>query len=982
MALGTTRSSRSRVSADSPRGSSAHSGWTHLGLTAIGAALLAVSASGKTALTAPVHDHHLVVIKAGTAHLVEDGVVLEGGASVLVNDGQIERVGGADMLVPPGAHVVDYGPDAVIVPGFVSADSGYASGVASQRTADPTLLALDGFDFYAHNLASLSGGITTAYINPASGRLIAGSGAVVKLAGHDRASRILSAQSSLHGAISSEARRTPGYWVPPVPATVDVGMGYAKPQLPRTLMGAFVALDELLGAAQGDSADARAAADAEYGPGISAALRKHLDARTPWRMNAETSGEIRSLLAFAAEKKLNLIVEGGRDAKDVAADLAASGTPVIFRVPFTPNSGARNWGKSPDAVWPEFDVPAALATAGVKFALARNGSTRDLLFAAQLSLRGGLSPAEALRSITLSSAEILGVDKRVGSLSAGKDADLVVMNGAPMQAGSSVLATWVGGERMWSAQESNSVVLEVEELHIGDGQVLRPGQLLMEGGVIREVGQSVSHPLGSLVIKGRAAMPGMIDAMGHLGLDGSMRAPDTDFDMSSIIAPGDEVDRRVAQAGITTVLLTPRGGNASGLQMTAYKPAAAEFKGQIVSDPATLMVNWTRPNRYDSGKMVQALLAKAADYREKWAEYEEELAQWQATPPEPDESASKKDDEEEDEDEDDEEAEEDEDDSKKKKKRKKKGEEEEPEADPVTGIWEGSLDAASIRFQMRLDGAEVEAYLRSSELSERLIELKGSFADKEIDLHGFGTKGAVRLQGKPSHGEFKGSVSLTGGEAQEFEAKRTSDQFPTADRPVRRLEDVSGPPRGMPRTPKLDKGLEPFRKAMDGSGTIVCEVDREDEILACVEAFNAYGIKPILYGAAGLDLVLDKVQSGIAGVLPVQQVLYSKADEGLRYYNRYADLQAAGVPVAFRSAAEEGAIELPNMAAFAVSKGMSPEGALRALTSDVADMFHISDRVGRLGAGLDADVLLIDGPPLAPATSVLRTWVRGREVIR
>ena len=88
----------------------------------------------------------------------------------------------------------------------------------------------------------------------------------------------------------------------------------------------------------------------------------------------------------------------------------------------------------------------------------------------------------------------------------------------------------------------------------------------------------------------------------------------------------------------------------------------------------------------------------------------------------------------------------------------------------------------------------------------------------------------------------------------------------------------------------------------------------------------------------------------------------------------------AGIRVAFHSDAEEGAAELPLIAAFAVSQGMSPEGALRSLTADAADMLAISDRVGRIAEGLDADVLLLDGDPLDPGTSVVRTWVNGEEV--
>ena len=71
---------------------------------------------------------------------------------------------------------------------------------------------------------------------------------------------------------------------------------------------------------------------------------------------------------------------------------------------------------------------------------------------------------------------------------------------------------------------------------------------------------------------------------------------------------------------------------------------------------------------------------------------------------------------------------------------------------------------------------------------------------------------------------------------------------------------------------------------------------------------------------------------------------------------------------------------MPLVAAYAVSQGMSPVGAIHALTQGAAEMMSIGDRVGSLRAGLDADVLLLDGDPLELSTSVVRVWVSGREV--
>ena len=65
---------------------------------------------------------------------------------------------------------------------------------------------------------------------------------------------------------------------------------------------------------------------------------------------------------------------------------------------------------------------------------------------------------------------------------------------------------------------------------------------------------------------------------------------------------------------------------------------------------------------------------------------------------------------------------------------------------------------------------------------------------------------------------------------------------------------------------------------------------------------------------------------------------------------------------------------------YAVSQGLSPEVAMRAVCSDAARMLALQDLVGRLAPGLDGDDLLLDGPPLAPATRVLRAFVGGEEV--
>ena len=84
--------------------------------------------------------------------------------------------------------------------------------------------------------------------------------------------------------------------------------------------------------------------------------------------------------------------------------------------------------------------------------------------------------------------------------------------------------------------------------------------------------------------------------------------------------------------------------------------------------------------------------------------------------------------------------------------------------------------------------------------------------------------------------------------------------------------------------------------------------------------------------------------------------------------------------MAFYSKAEEGAVELSMQAVAAIADGMSPDRAVSALTSDAAELLGIGDKVGRLASGMHADVLLLDGAPLEPSTSILRVWVSGEEI--
>lgn len=931
---------------------------TVFGLCALGAI--------SSAAASPVSE--LVAIKAGQIHTMDQAGVIQDGV-MLLKGGKIVAVG-RDLEIPAGAQVIDYGPSAELTPGFVAADSGLARGWADPRTADAGLFAADGFDPYANHASILSSGVTSAYIDPASGRLLGGVGAVIKLAG-DPDARLVDDRVSLDGSISSDAYRTPGFWEPPVPATADVGMGVEEPQLPHSLQGAIMALGQLAAAARGEEVEG-------FGPYLSGDLAAALKAGATWRFKANTRQELRAIAAVAKKEGLKLVVDGAWSGDEAAEELAAADVGVIFEPRRSPGT-ITNWGKGKDAEWPSSNVPAALAAEGVRVAVAPpvNGRLNDLYQVAMLN-SGGLDREAALAMITSNAAELIGAGDRIGSLAPGKDADFVVMSGAPMTAGSSVRATWVGGELVYLAKSTGSagaVVLEVDELFVGDGEVLRPGQVLMQDGQIVEVGEVVAHPRGATVVRGAAAMPGIIDALGHLGLQGSRKAPAPGFSMMRLMTPGDETAKHVAEAGVTTVMLAPYSLSGSGTALMAYKPAASDFDKLLVEDDAAIRIQWSSSNRYSIGSNVRSTIEKAVKYRQSWLDYEKAMSEW--TPPAPEVTDKKSDEDAE------EQATEDEGskDSDKKKKKKK-----ELEPDSLTGVWTASSDWGKARFQFQdvpSDGmTEIRGSLRSDALSPELMRFEGTYDHKEGELsaHGIGIYTELAIAAKIDDEKLSGTITWSGTE-HEFEATRTSKEYVIVKRPeLRKPEAAPKAPKGMPKAPRVDAAMEPWRRALAGEVAVIVTANRDDEILDAVEAFAAVGIKPVLMGASDAWRVKDQLRGRVAGILPERWPL--RSTKGIETVNRFAELQQAGIPVAFYSDAEEGAGDLFMLASFAVAEGMSPMGALRALTADAATMMGIADRVGRIEPGLDADVLLLDQSPLEVGAQIQRTWVAGEEVVR
>jgi imidazolonepropionase-like amidohydrolase len=280
------------------------------------------------------------------------------------------------------------------------------------------------------------------YIAPADASLLGGQGAVVKTAG-----------PSLEGVLVRE------------PAAMDMTLGTppktaarAKNRDPYTRMAEVAMLRQTFIKAQEYERNRAANPSLPRDLGMEA-LGRMLRKEFPARIQANAATDIRSALSLAEEFKFELIIDGGAAAWEYRDALASRRVPVVLGQvshPYVSNE------EIPDKTdYPPVDerLPGRLTAAGVKTAvatfsrafgsLAPSGTGKWLLVDAAIAAGYGMSEADVLKAVTLVPAEILGVANRLGSLEAGKDADVVLLDGPPLSVKTWVRKVWVGGELVY-----------------------------------------------------------------------------------------------------------------------------------------------------------------------------------------------------------------------------------------------------------------------------------------------------------------------------------------------------------------------------------------------------------------------------------------------------------------------------------------------------------------------------------------------------
>jgi imidazolonepropionase-like amidohydrolase len=411
-----------------------------------------------------------VAITGGRVVPVE-GEPIEGG-TVLIIDGKIAAVGGPGLKPPPGVDVID-AAGRWVLPGLVDAHThlgareegeGWAGHDTNELTGpiQPHVRVLDAINPADEGFRdAIAGGVLAAGITPGSGNPIGGQTVAVRCWGAVADDMVLRSPAGMKSALGENPKRVLGERrVNPSSrlgtaaairtALVDA-LNYLEKEKDQDQESSERTSSFILSSSgSGQSADrdrqderarrVSASRDLKH-EALGLVLRREI----PWRQHCHRADDIATALRLAAEFGYDLVIDHGTEGYLIADKIAAAGVPVVTGPLITARSKVELRNRT-------MANPGLLAAAGITVAIATDHPVVPvhlLIVQAALAVRDGLDRETALRAVTINPARIMRVDDRIGSLTPGKDGDVVLWSGDPLDIMSRVEAAYVAGREVY-----------------------------------------------------------------------------------------------------------------------------------------------------------------------------------------------------------------------------------------------------------------------------------------------------------------------------------------------------------------------------------------------------------------------------------------------------------------------------------------------------------------------------------------------------
>lgn len=343
-------------------------------------------------------------------------------ADILLEDGKIRAI--EPGISPEESWQVIDAAGLRVYPGFVDAHChlgmseeaiGFEGNDVNEATdpVTPQLRAIDGFNptDRAVEEARLAG-VTCVATGPGSANVVGGQFAAIKTYGSRVDKMVLKAPLAMKVAFGENPKRVYN----------------SKQKMPSTRMGTAALLRQTLTEAKNymkkRENDPEAPIDFKM-EALVPVLRREI----PLKAHAHRADDIFTVIRIAREFNLRFTLDHCTEGHLIADELAEEKVQAIIGPSFGSRSKFELTNKT-------FDTPRALYEAGIPFAIMTDHPVipcQYLPLCAALSHKAGLPAMEALKAITIRAAQILGLEERIGSLEAGKDADIILYAGDPME---------------------------------------------------------------------------------------------------------------------------------------------------------------------------------------------------------------------------------------------------------------------------------------------------------------------------------------------------------------------------------------------------------------------------------------------------------------------------------------------------------------------------------------------------------------------
>ena len=382
----------------------------------------------------------MLIIKGAEIH---DGIHEKGKiADILVKDGKIAKIG--RNLAAKGAEVFD-ARGMRAYPGFIDAHShlgmdGYGIGYEGadynemNDIVSPQLRGVDGFKPLQPTLLSAAlAGVTTVNTGPGSANVLGGTFLAVKTVGHRVEEMAVRMETSMKCAFGENPKRV------------------YRDKSDSSRMTTAAKLREALFKAREYAAKKKAAGGDEGKlPAFDMkleALLPVLQGEMPLKAHAHATEDIFTALRIAREFGIKITLEHVTEGHLIAQDLAREGVPLAIGPSLTHATKFELRNKT-------FETPGVLAKAGCQVSIITDAPVipqEYLALCASLAVKSGMEPFHALQAITINPARHCGIQDRVGSLEAGKDADIALFDGHPLDFRSHAVGVWIDGVRVHEA---------------------------------------------------------------------------------------------------------------------------------------------------------------------------------------------------------------------------------------------------------------------------------------------------------------------------------------------------------------------------------------------------------------------------------------------------------------------------------------------------------------------------------------------------